>query len=1451
MNGSVPFSRELSIATTQGDNNSISPDHLAQNKGAAVLESISVSPLSSLQSVSNAQNVLESKTPDKLQIAEVAVPSALGTFPNTRNNTGMVIPVQPIIQTTVSATVTSGNITVPSLNSTASSNSIRDHLVTNQSTNLNSNDRTLLPVTASSASPPDHIPVNPQYLYHQQPAIIRVQTPTINPSGVFEINRITQIPQTNQLFLLESDTSVIPISTQSTGSVETSNQCVFAGTVQSAQEQPHIGQILSSSHIIFAQPVCARAAQSSLKVIDNSSEVLGVRKIDCNATNTSERVTSADSEDTVRTSNNLNNNSDDKQRVSGIVKNEESKSQEVLAAALSDEDEEFKRQMEELDREIKRKEREHEEMRLKKLELLEKRRRAAEVKSEEKQEGNLVEASTGPKVKLDGKEQIYTEEANFHMIVDCSKYNSVVKKDKVTISDKDSISVETELNATEKETDTTYHERNKQLITTETDNTSVEAEAGHQALQDDSEDDSEDKDEGALVIDLSATSKESRHSQLALQGCLPSTQVTLEGEVESKIQPGIKKQCNSTYENQQLDAHTDSIDYIEDIGRVNPFTGEMDDVVSDYNVETLDLSNKSTNQVRADNSGTDTLEESLHSDNVSKFCGNDNVKQSLEDDTAISDFSQQTDRNRDEDACEMVSKQDNGSLDLSVKPLCVFTFKEVDETTNTPYAFCPESNPENDLLTQMKKMPSRFSKRPDDTALILNTDKESMFEPESENAALENESRGMKSNMIASAISRKLPNSAITNSALDEEIHTPVGKSQFVYGHSQGNMLSKRETNTDEYIENLSSESENSSCNRHVVDNQPIISCSIQTSITSAPTFNIGRSSVVGNQALAIDTDIVSINRSLQPAQNRSSVHLRQSPANEVPYRPQVSYKPMINDQNYVGPLGLQSSEVPIPPHRERMPGYLPVCGSSSSLHSQGQHGTQVLHRRMKHTEPFEKTSPFCNIGLNSARNDLKNRGHSVGRQQAQRRSKEMYMEIEPAHIKPLPKKIPKHAKPSPAHIHEINMKEIFKKMNKSHCQIPLVIQQSGPYFKRRDPVFQAPGDNQGNTRSMNDKPKPAHCQQPFRIAGQLIVTRKRPCKRIATEEIVASPPKRFLSVPPSSPPPQVEVQRSSSSTPNIPYATDDGYIEVVLPSQRSSEDDITSPIRAHSSADNFDPSHNITTDQVLRPPLSFKEGCKDSSPKTSEIIDLTVAESPKVEVSDHFSPVSERQNSTEIVIQTELSAAIAKRQNNDFHLSAGTKVPPQIPVSRSLPQHVVTEARVPPHSKPPPPAQYGNFQLRMPAPQSRPTRLRQPDYSRPRQVLAPVPVDRSRLPEPVSRSSIHQTLVSHQGNRVPSHAYLQEWEPVPKNNHHSPKQDPYQAGPRSSAVHDQQHLMTYRQGRNVGPSVMTELSSQTVDKMLPHDVMYSTNSGVQPCGKNGLHNSTPNISQPVPGKIY
>ena len=105
-----------------------------------------------------------------------------------------------------------------------------------------------------------------------------------------------------------------------------------------------------------------------------------------------------------------------------------------------------------------------------------------------------------------------------------------------------------------------------------------------------------------------------------------------------------------------------------------------------------------------------------------------------------------------------------------------------------------------------------------------------------------------------------------------------------------------------------------------------------------------------------------------------------------------------------------------------------------------------------------------------------------------------VFYQIPLAHTKSKTEKHRKGAKPLPAHNNNqvVSLKPLIKKMNKTHCLVPIQIQQSCPHFRKTLQYNWSPSpkDTLRAKLSRRETPVPptAHNQKPFSIAGKLII---------------------------------------------------------------------------------------------------------------------------------------------------------------------------------------------------------------------------------------------------------------------------------------------------------------------------------------------------------------------------
>lgn len=259
-------------------------------------------------------------------------------------------------------------------------------------------------------------------------------------------------------------------------------------------------------------------------------------------------------------------------------------------------------------------------------------------------------------------------------------------------------------------------------------------------------------------------------------------------------------------------------------------------------------------------------------------------------------------------------------------------------------------------------------------------------------------------------------------------------------------------------------------------------------------------------------------------------------------------------------------------------------------------------------------------------------------------RKVEVYCEIPLAHTKPKLEKIPKGAKPLPAHNNNqiISLKSIIKKMNRTIYQVPSQIQQSGPYFKKALQYNWSPSpkDTYRSKMARRETPLPlrAHNQKPFGIAGKLIVPAGRFIRNASRSGGTKGLAYGHTKAPstPTDGKPGIDFQQSVSPEDRPECTSYDKR------SNQSPGRPILPPVRAHVQLDGN--ADTVTVTNIQKPSVFLgyaKIPATKAVTSTPNVVDLT-GEDKNMFNRDVDLDEAEKQ------IQQELSKAIAKRQKLD-----------------------------------------------------------------------------------------------------------------------------------------------------------------------------------------------------------
>lgn len=252
------------------------------------------------------------------------------------------------------------------------------------------------------------------------------------------------------------------------------------------------------------------------------------------------------------------------------------------------------------------------------------------------------------------------------------------------------------------------------------------------------------------------------------------------------------------------------------------------------------------------------------------------------------------------------------------------------------------------------------------------------------------------------------------------------------------------------------------------------------------------------------------------------------------------------------------------------------------------------------------------------------------------------FCEIPFAHTKPKPEKLPKGAKPLPAHNNNqvVSLKTLIKKLNRTIVAIPSQIIQSCPYQKKSLQYNWSPSPRDTYktrlARRESPVPPPAHGQKPFGIAGKLIIPAGRFSRKRASTEFREMPFGTSGTDFKSSHNRQGSVSPTSSSA---VYKKTENQSPVIT---------ILPPIRAHIHLDGN--ADTVTVTNVQKPstflgypklPVTSINSCIE------DVVDLTIDEPVNEGDKDMFNRAVHLDDA-EKQIQKELSKAVAKRQKLD-----------------------------------------------------------------------------------------------------------------------------------------------------------------------------------------------------------
>lgn len=898
-----------------------------------------------------------------------------------------------------------------------------------------------------------------------------------------------------------------------------------------------------------------------------------------------------------------------------------------------DVDDEIKKQMEELDAEIKRKEREQEEIRRKKLELLEKMKQAKLANKLK----NVTErsSSSDQKLKLDkyGPEEagVKLEIVDSHVEIDRKrKHSGNVKDEDISggKSCKDVVLASVSKDACSSE------DMCLQNATMEVPPSNLRSKP-HDVPNDEL---SVTVTDGVISITdnrikediIPALSVEDSVLDLALSTNISVTDsgIDLENEAEN---------CAVSANNEVPDDVETSkgVEFIEDIGVVNPFTGEYDETMKmeTENEDQLDLSMK-TNTDQKLNENVQTLDKN-------DFTNNESRKPPLKDDkNKLTNESQET-VNEDSlsDSHDSGIKSDNIVKiysDVSNSDTALNLVKVVRQSSVSNEGVCSKSNPGNKSTI----LPSTST---ENSIFLTQTSFSSMTssDPISTSSDIISKSSELS---LASYCNLEISPSVLSTTSSKAQASEVMTVSTTTVGSLPQMSLKDSnvfaEESTDLPNPGLESDVENT---HKLIASEGRDDCVVNT-CSDEPLNLMCKTSISTGESHPPNSDNVENNLSgvgnvgLNPA-------LSESTEKEVEDLSVHSHEPSILPLNEcrdksvvtIPALSLVSEKAPIQEVAQTDQVHPVDRIKSIDSNFVMPSSTKVMYIQDK---------PVCVQNVNGAMrltaqiNTVPER-HSRSRER-QRRCKSKLVEITPAHVKSPPRKV-RITKPEPAHVQVSMSKERIKKMNKVY-NIPPSIRQSSPYIPRKVPNYLSPHEclkplpKPWETRA----PKPAHMRRPFGIAGHLIVSTSRRRKRTFSGEHVSSP--KFYSLPstPTTPPSMPPRVSSASRASDIPGS----YQETNRSNKLSSPDkcyDYQGPIRAHCRPRSSMNKEYFYETSVLRPPSIHKKG--DVSVDKSDIIDLT---SDVTLLKDSVERSVNNSLVTEQAIQDELNHAMSKRQRLD-----------------------------------------------------------------------------------------------------------------------------------------------------------------------------------------------------------
>lgn len=869
-------------------------------------------------------------------------------------------------------------------------------------------------------------------------------------------------------------------------------------------------------------------------------------------------------------------------------KNESSK----LVESVEDVDDEIKKQMEELDREIRRKEQEQEEMKKKKLALLEKIKHSKSVNiSQEKELSGFI--SDESKMEFTLKEQIIEHNTEQNQLPDSSDKikESEVSSEKTVTSDSNNLQEE-KVRPCER------------VVMSEMDDEVNVDEFDSSAPMDLS---SAIKSNHVVKGNISGTNCDISLSENTNAGDLlmpdssgvHETSDQLESENEREESELSCIDDDEAILRDRFSSKSDGINYIEDIGLVNPFTGEYEINEDLEGVEYLDLSAKSDDRLD-DKNIKDTKD--FTSDDMNKKTENDNV-----------------DKNSNAKNCykkRYSEKYEKDFPKISSESYMILT--------------------EDEINVSRAEHVSEFN-RNNQTSLI-------------------NSLTRSTSTVLSPSVS-----SVTFTTARESVLTTTLSKSRSEYPCDTVAVKSPTHSSNLSYTEENKRDLEKGFCKK-MHDIGCIEDAPLNLHIVKASANIVSKGCRESEGKIQAAQEDMLIQHKIQPQSSSSngenSSGLKPHLSMQVNVKhPELTSK--VGSQSPMNILPISSlADTPVVPQVQHSSSK--VSKSSEEMNQLQPAFNTVAASVETSDNANQEKNHNDTVNKQDYRNNTN--GHN-SRGISQKRFREKIMELKPAHYRSPPRKIQKGAKPMPAHCQKATSRETMKKMCKTPFIHPHTVQNTSPYIPKKYPIFLGPREVDKPFPRIWEKksPKPAHSKRPFGIAGHLIVSSARKKrKRMVSGEIV--PPPAFYSLPNTPTSPRTMPPRATSvdyhGTISPSQMTLDSQQQVCLTTtsasnlkeidNQRSQDELPSPIRAHCRPKSLVLSDQFYETSVLRPPALLRSTkCPSKNQRAlkdpSEIIDLTA----EIDISDHSSVESLR--SKEQTIQKELNHAVLKRQRFDL----------------------------------------------------------------------------------------------------------------------------------------------------------------------------------------------------------